>query len=100
MTLPYDGTPDPDFRAEIKHFRWEPWKVSGVQIGWFASGTCPTCRHAIALYRRSAFGFLPKRPLAVACNCTEAHPGRPEGVVQGCGQSTVIAPAEWGSVAG
>jgi hypothetical protein len=95
MTTPYDSTPDPAFEAGVKKFAWQAWMRGTVQIGWLATGSCPRCGHTMAAYRRRAIGLQPGRGFSVSCNCTSAHPGRPEGVTQGCGQSAYIAPDAW-----
>jgi hypothetical protein len=97
METVFNSTPDPTFAEAVERFPWRKWDESGVQVGWVAAGDCPACGHVMALYRRSVRRRRPRGAVSIraTCNCLEPHPGRPEGVRQGCGQSALLDLATW-----
>jgi hypothetical protein len=87
-------------RWETQVMQW-PWTERSVGSGytdWTKILACPRCGHQMsvtvgpAAYRDAASATSGARAgeVAVSCNCSEAHAGRPDKKPRGCGYGAWI----------
>jgi hypothetical protein len=73
----------------------EQWKRVFVNGDWIFSGDCPRCGHRwekaiteevmVMAFEADVPAAKDKGVHVVICNCTHAHPGRPDDAPSGCG---------------
>lgn len=96
-SIKWDTTYDKDWAAKVAEWEWT-WEGEDTVR---TQDRCPRCTHLMTReVRREAVRTLlalPQSggapvPVVVACNCTDPHEGRPEGLL-GCGkQATFMLP--------
>lgn len=71
------------------------WKAVSVNGDWLLSGNCPRCNHScekavseevmVMAFEAEAPTPVNEGVHVIQCNCSHAHPHRPDNVPAGCG---------------
>lgn len=92
----WDDAYDEEWAAEVANWLWS--REGNV---FRVEGNCPRCGHAMSreFEKASVVRRLTDEPqqeedttveIAVWCNCTASHAGRPKGTTGGCGKSMMV----------